>query len=394
MTAAVPVVQMQGIEVPASSVDMAGFMAKTRRQTFQFRPQAWGGFGNTDVLPITQTGIISGVHLHFSGSLVVNIGTGTVATTARWPYDLFRYIRLSANGQSNLINASGWKLKARDVMARGDLTDRGVPNNSGGASPGTARTQGTLSLASESWGVGQNVSAVPSGTYQVDLVFFIPIAMDQVSLIGAIFAQTSATELQIACQYGLLSDLFTLTGNATVTLTGSLTPMAIVYDIPQSPTGDVIIPDLSQFHSLIETRYAPLANGANEITLVGQGVGRTLLRMFGQVWNGAAPQAPLPVTSANFAEFALRYGGNITPEDWVTGLDKRIDDERRYSSDIGGLQGFFAFDWVQENAFRDAIDEGSASQLRWLLNIPNAVSLTNAGLEYVQETLFAGSTGA
>src|SRR5262249_10864145 len=148
-------------------------------------------------------GVLSAISLQFSGSLVVTPGTGTVATTSRWPYDLLKAARFTANGQSNLINAHGGALKVREIMQRGDLTDRGVTRGVGGASPGTQVNQGTLSLSSENWGVGQNVTAIAGGTYPVELEWTLPIAFDELTLQGAIFAQTSATDLFCALDWAL-----------------------------------------------------------------------------------------------------------------------------------------------------------------------------------------------
>src|SRR4051794_31462839 len=102
----VPVQVMQGIEVPATSVNPQAFFRATRRLSFQMKGGSYAGLGNTDNVPILQTGIISGVTIRFIGSLVVTLGGGTCATTKRWPYDLIRAVRLSANAQSNLVNCS------------------------------------------------------------------------------------------------------------------------------------------------------------------------------------------------------------------------------------------------------------------------------------------------
>jgi hypothetical protein len=341
----VPTLTMQGIEVPQTSVNPPAFFA------------------------------------------------GTCATTARWPYDLLKAARFSANGQSNLINCGGWSLKARDIMGRGDLSDRGVAVGSGGASPGTARTQGSLSQASESWGVGQNVSAIAAATYPVELNWFLPVAFDQVDLMGAIFAQTAATDLVLELTWANSSDLFTLTGTATATLTGSVVIEATLFTIPQGPDGDVIVPDLSVFHSLIQVRQSNIANGENEIRLVGQGVGRQLLRLFWRTMNGATP-APLAMTATNYGRVAWRFGGNDTPEVLTDGQHLRYLNERLYNTDLGGLQGYGAFDFASEHAFRDSIDEGAATELRLVLEYPSGLSLTTPFVEYVQETAFAGAVGA
>src|SRR5579862_7229359 len=129
----------QGIVVPGSSLNPTAFFAGTRRQTvLQKTISGWAGFGNTDVVDTLRSGILGGYIVKVSGTLHVTIGTGTVASTALWPYGLFRAIRFQANGQSNLVNASGWTLRAREFVANPATSDRGVSRGVGGASPGTA----------------------------------------------------------------------------------------------------------------------------------------------------------------------------------------------------------------------------------------------------------------
>ena len=386
-----PTQVMQGIEVPASSVNPKEFMRLTRRVSFVEKSiAAFAGMGFTDTIPILQTGVLSGLMLQFSGQLVVALPTGTCATTGRWPYDLAKAVRFSANGQSNLINCHGQKLKVREIMARGDLTDRGVVRGIGGASPGTQVNQGTLSLFSENWGVGSNVTGIAAATYPVELEWFIPVAFDEVTLTGAIFAQTSATDLNLAIDWAPLTDLFTLTGTATATLTGTINLEGRLFSIPQGRDGNIIIPDLSVFHSIIESRVAPVANGDNEIRFAGQGVGKQLLRWYAQVWNGASP-APLPVNSTNFGSILWRFGANDTPETYNNGNAHDHMTERTFNADLGAFAGVFGYDFVNENAFRDSVDEALATELRFLFNIPTGVTLTSPSVEYVQETATVGA---
>src|SRR5437879_8970152 len=100
MPSPVPTQVMQGIEVPASSINPQQFFALTRRLTILEKAlPAFAGLGSTDTIPILQTGVLSGISIQFSGQLVVTPGTGSVATTGRWPYDLIRACRFTANGQ-------------------------------------------------------------------------------------------------------------------------------------------------------------------------------------------------------------------------------------------------------------------------------------------------------
>lgn len=388
-----PTQTLQGIEVPSASVDPAGFFKATRRQFILQDTRTIQGPGLTDTISVLASGIISGFQLKFSGSLVVTPSTGSVASSARWPYDFIKACRFSANGQSNLINCSGAKLKARQIMARGSLTDRGVVRGVGGASPGTQVNQGTMSMASENWGVGSNVTAIANGTYDVELEWFLPVAFDDKYLAGAIFAQTSATALEIAIDWDTIADMFTIVSPATVTFTGTLYTTSVQYTIPQGNNGSIIVPDLSTFHALTQSRFTTLGTGPNEVRLSGQGVGKQLLRVFTQIWNGAAPGAPLVRNLTNFGQVGWLYGGNTQPETYQDGTVQRYRNESLFDADLGAIWGFGIHDFSKENAFRDSVDEGAATELRLLETIQNSVSLTNAYLEYVQEFAAIGSAG-
>lgn len=391
----VPTVSLQGILVPQTSIQPEAFFKATRRLNVRQATFNFPGYGGTQNVQILQTGIVSKLRVKFSGTLTVTLAGGTAASTSAWPYNLLKRVRFSANGQSNLINASGWQLKARTFMERADSNDRGVARGVGGASPGTARTQGTLSINNENWGVGQNVTAIAGAptNYDVELVWEIPVSFDQLFLHGAIFAQTSSTDLNLALDMATANELFTLTGAATANLTGAFVVEAVLYTIPQGPDGSVLVPDLSMFHSIIGTRFPGPTVGMNEVRLAGQGVGRQLMRVWFQTLNGATP-APLPMTATNYGQIGWRYGGNDTPEVFQDGRDLAQINETLFGSDFGSLQGFGILDWSSEHALRDSIDEGSATELRILVEIANGVALTSPAIEYVQETMFSGAVGA
>lgn len=388
-TDAGPVRYMQGIAVPNTSVRPAEFFARTRRNIQSEYSKAYAGLGGSDVVEIKKTGVLAGLIVRFDGTVTSTPGGGTVATTARWPYDLLRRVRFTANGQSNVINVSGAKLKAREFMARGDLNDRGVVQAVAGASV----NQGTLAQACESWGVGSRATAIANGAYDVDLEWFVPIAEDQVDLAGAIFAATSSTDLTITLDWATAAELFTVTGGGVGSVAGTVQVIAVRYTVPLGADGQIVVPDLSLFHSLIESRYTDIANGVNEKRLVGQGAGKTLLRAYAQLWNGAAP-APVQVNEDNYGTLAWRYGGNETPDEYADGQVLRIMNERQYGTDIGAVHGFFSHEFAQENAFRDAVDLGTTSEFRLVLDVKAAVVLSGPGLEVVQEAIFQAGSGS
>jgi hypothetical protein len=115
------------------------------------------------------------------------------------------------------------------------------------------------------------------------------------------------------------------------------------------------------------------------------------MRLYAQVYSGATP-APLANTTANIGQIGWRYGGNDTPEFVPNGYQLRYINELDYNDDIGRLWGFFCWDFATAWAFRDAVDEGSTTDLRLLVNLIN--SPTSGVARVVQETIFAAPVGA
>lgn len=380
-----PQKSMQGIAVPAEAVNPGLFFDLTRRH-IQLEKQIPYTGQSQETVVLRKSDILAGLEVVFSGQVVIANGTGTTRTTSRWPYDFIKSAKFSANGVSNLISTSGLKLKIRDVMKRSDQSDRGVLQTVANQS----RTQGTLAQASESWGVGSNTTGIADGTYDVELTWPIPVAEDEHDLAGAIFLQTTSADLSLELSFeDILNGLFVTTGNAVKpALTGNFQIISKKFSIPVE-NGQLVVPDLSFFHSLIQNRYTALQNGEQEIPLVGQGAGKMLLRAFYQVYNGALPiPAPLAMTKTNFGKQMWRYATNETPDEFIDGNHMRKDQERRYNSDIGALWGVGCHDFVHENARRDAVDLGTTSELRLVSTIQAAVALVNPGMEYVTETLF------
>jgi hypothetical protein len=380
---------LQGIEVPAQSVNQGAFFALTRRKRTTEYNRVFAGAGLTDNVELRKSDIVAGIHVRFVGNIVTTHSTGGVVATYRWPYDFAKAFRFTANGQSNLINCSGAKLKARELMHRVEFDDRGVSQQVGGS----AVTQGTLSMGSEKWGIAPGQSQATSATIPVEITWFIPIAADEKDLSGAIFAQTSAMDLTLSIDWEQVANLFTVSGGDTVTLNGNVICETEKFSIPVQG-GQFVLPDLSLFHSIVQTRVATgLSQGDNELRLIGQGAGKSLLRLFFQVWNGAGPQVPLAMNAANYGPQGWRYGSNETPELFPDGSSLREWNERCYNSDVGGLWGFGCHEFEAVNAFRDAVDMGQTSELRLYTNLASG-SLVNPAIEYVQETVFAAGSGS
>lgn len=384
-----PARYMQGVAVPAESVRPQEFFARTRRHINLERQFSYTGQPQ-ETVELRKSDILSGILIRFSGTVTVTPGSGSVATTARWPYDFLKSVRFTANGASNIINVSGLKLKIRDVMKVSDQTDRGVVQKVGGVDV----SQGTLARASESWGVGTSTTGLTAGTYDVELEWYVPVAEDDHDLAGAIFLATSSSDLTLAMDIATPAELFVTTGDGEASVEGNFQVISKKYSIPIGSDGQIVVPDLSVFHSLIQSRIANgIQIGENEHRIIGQGAGKSLLRVFFQVYNGT-PSAPLKMTADNFGKLMWRYANNETPDEFIDGTHMRVDQERRYNCDVGSVWGVGCHDFAHENAFRDVVDMGTTSELRLVTNIQSTVTLTNPALEYVTETVFAAGQGA
>ncbi len=376
---------MQGIAVPAESVQPKLFQKLTRRH-IQIERQANYTGQPQETFELRKSDVLSKVTVRAFGQVVVTLPAGaSVASTARWPYD-FISVRFTANGASNIINCSGAKLKMREIMKKGDLTDRGVTQTIGGV----ARTQGTMARASEAWGVGSNTGNIAAGTYDFELEWDIPIAEDEHDLAGAIFLQTSSSDLTLTVDFLPTSQLFVGAAGGTAAFQNVVVQaISTKFSIPVVDQ-QIVVPDLGVFHSLIQSRQAnAIQSGENEFRLIGQGAGKTLLRVFGQFWNGnGTASAPLALTRANFGKQMWRYANNETPDEFIDGTHMRLDQERRYNADLGGFHGVFCHDFCHENAFRDAVDMGTTAELRLVSTINTGVALASPALEYVTETVF------
>lgn len=387
---------VQGVQTPATVVAPEAFAAYTRRMRFAAQsPTPIAGLGTSSQVQLKKTGIISALEVRVYGPVVLGGTIGTTTASYEWPYNLAKGFKVSVNGQSQLIDARGLDVKVNEFQSDKDITDRGVLQRFGNA---TAIQQGTLSLSHEDWGatgaaanyVAPGLAVAAVGSYNIDLTYIIPIAVDQVSLIGSVFGQSQATNVNLEIVWGSQAELFSAFGGAaTLTMTGvNYDVTAVAYSIPVV-NGNTVLPDLSQLHGLNHYQQGVTAAGESEYPLPGTGQGRSLLRLFANVYSSATP---LAVNATNFTTMAYKYGANDVPETLPNGQKIRAINERQYNTDIGKNWGFFCHDFVSQYALRDVIDLGQTSDFRLVVGLVSAP--TSGVIHIAQETLFAASVGA
>jgi hypothetical protein len=392
---------LQGVQVPSTAVDPTAFFKGTRRQNLPIvRNKPWAGIGANDVVTAFKTGIFSALTVSLRGQVIVPAATSY--STGRWPHDLIRKLTFAANGQSNLIACSGAKLKMLEFANHHDLNDRGISF----ASSGVTFTQGSLLLSSDTPGFGNN-AVIAAGTYDFQMTWEVPVAWDRERLIGAVFAQTAGTDLTVSIDWANMTEIFSTHGTI-VAPTFQNTVFSVdaeVFTIPEVG-GIAVVPDLSTYHQIIQSRDIP-AVGINETRVPGQGIGRQLMRLGGQVWlnekisagNQLRPvpmRAQIGATPGTYAGFEYIFAGNTSPEPRTEQLMRRRN-EQSYGSRIGDPHGFWMYDFQEFGAFRDSLDMGAASELRIKYELlPTAISGAQIldSVELFTETLFSSQVGA
>jgi hypothetical protein len=398
MSNGVQVAFVQGVQTPNTQVAPQTFAAATRRMRFAAQaPTPIAGLGSSNNVQLKKTGVVAQLEVRVYGDVVIGGTIGTTTASYAWPYNLVRAFKLSVNGQSTLIDATGLEVKANEVMANKNLDDRGVAQRFGAA---TAFTQGTLSLSSEDWGgtgaaanfIAPGLNVAAAATYPIELTYVIPVASDQVALIGSIFGQSQATNINLEIVWSTAAQIFSAFGGAaTLTTTAvNFDVTAVAYSIPVV-NGVTVLPDLSMLHGLNSYQQSVTSSGISEYMLPGTGAGRNLIRLYANTWVGAV-STPLAVTAANYTTLSYKFGANDVPEELPNGSKLRAINERSYNTDIGKLWGFFCFDYANQFVLRDLIDLGTTSDFR--LNVGLVATPTAGIVRITQETLFATSVGA
>ncbi|MGH9042676.1 MAG: hypothetical protein ACRDZ3_20870 [Acidimicrobiia bacterium] len=152
--------------------DPNAFFQQTSKTILTPRVPPIPGPGAPVSLQLLQAGIVSKLQITFVGSLVVSTADATTIAST-WPYGLLNRFRLSANGQNDLFSCDGVDLHVLRYLLFPAFV------NFVDDFPGEVGAAGTVAV----------------GTHPLYLTWDVGVAADQTSLIGALYAQSSATNL-------------------------------------------------------------------------------------------------------------------------------------------------------------------------------------------------------
>lgn len=335
-------------------------------------------FGNYTTNQLLQVGIVGSINLIVAGNLVVT-GSNAQTVTERYPWDLIS-VQLSGNGQNNFINCQGTDLRLRMAAANRAYVD--------GISFWPTQTQ----LAT-------------AGTYAFKLVYKIPVAMDDTTLVGALYAQSEATNLTYKITTGTLSDLITA-GASTYVVTATVYLEEEIYEVPYDPShpDTLVIPDLTVLHGLISNDNAVASQTTVDTQLFR--INGQLERLFFYTVDKSAATALL-VRTAIYTQAQLIYGSNQNPYtfnpmaflEFRNGRDYRVPlasvlDSAQidlWDSPFSGVMipdGVYCMDFVADNPARDQVLLEGVTNLR-LRTEYTAAPTGGSYVHFVQETLFA-----
>lgn len=319
------------------------------------------GFGNYIENQLLQVGIISKIRLVVTGTITTVGAPVTITPTAKWPWGLLSRVTVSGNGQNDFISCDGWDLRIRQIAANRAFVD------------------GVSTFPSDPTVAPFAAAAVTPFT----LVYDIPIAMDDTTLIGSLYAQSEATNLTYRIQTATQAELFTIAAG-TLAIAATVFLEETVYEVPYDPQhpDTLIIPDLTVLHGLVGNENAIGAQTQMDTQLYR--IQGQLERLIFRQQDVITSTGFYPTASYNFAQ--LIYGSNQTPYTYQPLLHLRARNNQDYRVVLP--DGIYVMDFVSENPARDQVLLEGVTNLRLRTNYAVLPAAT-ASLHFVQETLFA-----
>lgn len=374
-----PAVFMNNAPPPGTyQIDQNGFDQQTERNDVPQPSVTWPGLGQRIDQRIINVGVLANIRLNFLGSVVV-AGGGSVTSLYPFPYNLFKEVVINANGGSAIIDCQGLDLRARRNVFSGNAADTALLNTAPGMD-----TTATIAAASPYRPIGKQFPGViANGTYNINFVLDISIAHSMKSLIGALFAQSDQTYLNWIINTAQNSDVWTLAGGSTATLTGTIFPELTFFSIPSfnAQNGRVVVlpAGVQWLHELIGSDFF-FSNTGDVIVPLTRTNGQ-LRRIYSYIDNGGAAQiAPTALNNIRW-----NYGGNQTPRNYLP-MHLIQSNELAYNGVID--PGYMILDFERENVARDVVYPRGLAELDEIYNVASGTTVNaNAHVHTVLETL-------
>jgi len=324
--------------------------------------------GQTLQFELNNSGILRYLQVEVDGILTVTVGTGTAAVSQKGPYVLFPNVQFVDYLGTTRVNAGAYLLQTR------------VDMNKYGYDPSFTPIDPGVKALFYNYATADGAQALKFG-------YTIPMMYDENDPRGGIISTVPNGKCYLKLTpitgnlYGANDDsLVVVTGNATATLTGTITVTQYYFN-PQTVKigGQEVLPipysDFQWVHELLETQTTSnLAANMNKTWNLP--TGRLYQVLLQHYFNGATG----PVT-ADIDRIAFLYDGN-TPTLDETQMAYLHRTRNVYGRDLP--KGLFAYDFRKR-----PWDSNVWGQLQTLIHIASG-STVNAGayLSVLSDTLY------
>jgi hypothetical protein len=346
------------------------FFRNTERNDIPQPPTPFPAFGSPADYRIPNVGVLSGIRAVIKLTLVV-AGAGTCTSTYQWPWNTAKRISVNANGQTQIVSAEGLDMRARRQRFFRN------PKDVVAVAPATDTTT-----------IDPVPAVIANGTYAVVLIYDVPITHDDYNMAGALFAQSDQNSLQWRIEAAAQSDLFTLAGGSTATLTGTVYWMVTVFDIPSENTSSgrtVLLPDMSWIHGFLASNQPYSNTGEVNVALI-RTTGQLLCTYLYLDNGGTTVIDPLALTEIRF-----QYGGNRRPRTFNPPEQLVEKNGHDYNGRILPRAGYILLDNEVDNPVRDLVLPKGVTELQIVVSIATGTALNaNAHAHFAEETMFKG----
>lgn len=339
------------------------FNAATRQNIIP-APAITYAAGQTLYSVLPKVGLLKRVILLFTGTLTVTLGGGTAALGVEAPFSLFSRIRLTANGNTALFDMTGWGALISSLYgAYGYAGIGGRPRIPDSATvPGPTAT----AFSAAAYAAGVNSGA---NTWNFGLEIPLGLADDWRDPVGLVLAAAPDTVLQVEATFG--STLYsttaarttpvTVTGAATATLTGTLTPFVEFFTIPRSSAD---YPDLSRIHTWQELGPQAIAAVGDQPVVIPRG--NTMARIIHDVWTNSAADG------TNISNVQLKFNQNEIPYNKSRQLMAYLQREHNVRDLPDGI---YVHDLWNSDSPRDAINTLLLNDLTSIVTVASTATI-------------------
>jgi hypothetical protein len=372
---------------PIPRMEGADFNSATR-QNFLACPSITYAAGETRTSRIPRVGFLRRLFLLFEGTQTITLGGGTAVLGAEAPFSLIQRLVLSANGNTRLIDLSGYGAMIQSLFAAFGFA--GI-----GGRPRIVDSATTVGPAATGWtalNYGAGVSA-GANTWRFGIELPIGLSDDWRPPVGLLLTAAPDTELQVEVTWGPTLYSTTAARTTPVTVTGAATAaltaasLRVIGEFFTVPAGQADYPDLRRVHTWHEQGPQNIpANGDVDIVVPR---GNTILRLVHIVWANSVPN------TANVSEMRLVFNTNEFPYINPLLLQAYLQRER-YVRDLP--DGVFVHDLINSLTPRDAIATLNLNEVISRLTLSGATIAGTSDVRTLVEQLItltgapAGST--